>query len=131
MNLHKNLLSEDMQLQSFAVVIGEEPSFFLRYSWQGIKIALKEKYDILFATSTPLTAGIPGIFAKIFRRKPIIFEVRDLWSELPKAMGVITNPIILKMMGCLERLPYKMATACIGLSPGIIEGIKRKEKQKK
>ena len=37
---------------------------FLRYSLLGINIALKEKYDILFATSTPLTAGIPGIFAK-------------------------------------------------------------------
>ena len=104
---------------------------FLRYSWQGIKIALKENYDILFATSTPLTAGIPGIFAKIFRRKPFIFEVRDLWPELPKAMGVIKNPIILKLMDFLETISYKMATACIGLSPGIVDGIRKKTPNKK
>ena len=104
---------------------------FLRYSLQGINIALKENYDILFATSTPLTAGIPGIFAKIFRRKPFIFEVRDLWPELPKAMGVIKNPIILKLMDFLETISYKMATACIGLSPGIVDGIRKKTPNKK
>ena len=104
---------------------------FLRYSWQGIKIALKENYDILFATSTPLTAGIPGIFAKLLRGKPFIFEVRDLWPELPKAMGVITNPFILKLMDFLETISYKSATACIGLSPGIVDGIKKKTPNKK
>ena len=104
---------------------------FLRYSWQGIKIALKENYDILFATSTPLTAGIPGIISKIFKRKPFIFEVRDLWPELPKAMGVITNPFILKLMDYLETISYKSATACIGLSPGIVDGIKKKTPNKK
>ena len=104
---------------------------FLRYSWQGIKIALKENYDILFATSTPLTAGIPGIFAKLLRGKPFIFEVRDLWPELPKAMGVITNPFILKLMDFLETISYKSATACIGLSPGIVDGIKKKTPNKR
>lgn len=99
---------------------------FLQYSWRGIKMALEKDYDILFATSTPLTAGIPGIFAKVFRKKPFIFEVRDLWPELPKAMGVITNPIVLKLMGILETLSYKFSSACIGLSPGIVKGIKKK-----
>ena len=104
---------------------------FLRYSWYGVKIALKEKYDLVFATSTPLTAGIPGIFARLFRNKPFIFEVRDLWPELPKAMGVITNPVILKLMNWLETITYQMATICIGLSPGIVKGIKKKAPSKK
>jgi len=104
---------------------------FLQYSWQGIKIALLEDYDVLFATSTPLTAGIPGIVSKIFRRKTFIFEVRDLWPELPKAMGVITNPLILQIMGLLETISYRMATACIGLSPGIVNAIKKKVNYKR
>ncbi len=104
---------------------------FFRYSLSSIKIALKENYDILFATSTPLTAGIPGVFAKLFRGKTFIFEVRDLWPELPKAMKVITNPIILKLMDWLETIVYKTATACIGLSPGIVDGIKKKTPNKK
>ena len=99
---------------------------FLKYSLAGIMIAFKEDYDLLFATSTPLTAGIPGIVINLFKRKPFIFEVRDLWPELPKAMGVITNPIILKLMDVLETISYKSATSCIALSPGILRGIQKK-----
>ena len=96
---------------------------FLSFAFKSIKVAFTENYDILFATTTPLTAGIPGIFAKWFRRKPFVFEVRDLWPELPKAMGVIKNPIVLWMMSALEWLSYHSADRLIGLSPGIVEGI--------
>mgnify|MGYP000471007533 CR=1 FL=1 len=97
---------------------------FLKFALASIYVALSHKYDLVFATSTPLTAGIPGIFAKIFRRKPFVFEVRDLWPELPREMGVITNPVILKLMSWLEWCSYHSANACIGLSPGIVGGIK-------
>lgn len=96
---------------------------FLKFAFRGVGVALSRDYDLLFATTTPLTAGIPGIFAKLIRRKPFVFEVRDLWPELPRAMGVITNPVVLWAMGVLEWLSYRLADACIGLSPGIVEGI--------
>jgi glycosyltransferase involved in cell wall biosynthesis len=81
---------------------------------------------LLFASSTPLTAGIPGIFASLLRRKPFVFEVRDLWPELPREMGVITNPVILWAMSVLEWLSYHTAKGCVGLSPGIVRGIVRR-----
>ncbi|MFK8985264.1 glycosyltransferase family 4 protein [Acinetobacter seifertii] len=96
---------------------------FLSFAFKSIKVALTEQYDIVFATTTPLTAGIPGIFAKWLRRKPFVFEVRDLWPELPKAMGVIKNPIVLWMMSVLEWTSYHSADRLVGLSPGIVDGI--------
>jgi glycosyltransferase involved in cell wall biosynthesis len=99
---------------------------FWLFAWRSVKLALRLKYDLLFATSTPLTAGIPGIVMKLFRRKPFVFEVRDLWPELPREMGVITNPVVLKGMDILEWLSYHSADACIGLSPGIVRGISRR-----
>ena len=104
---------------------------FFRYSVIGIRIALKYSYDLVFATSTPLTAGIPGIIAKLTRKKPFVFEVRDLWPELPRAMGVVRNPVILKLMDILETVSYKYADRCIALAPGISEGIKSKYPRKK
>ncbi|MGI6385536.1 MAG: glycosyltransferase family 4 protein [Desulfomonilia bacterium] len=101
-------------------------SIFLRYAMCSSAIALRMDYDLLFATSTPLTAGIPGIFARLFRGKPFIFEVRDLWPELPRAMGVVTNPFVLAGMSALEWMSYQAASACIALSPGIQEGIARR-----
>ncbi len=99
---------------------------FLRFALRSIGIALREEYDVVFATSTPLTAGIPGIAARWLRRKPFVFEVRDLWPELPKAMGVITNPVVLTLMSWLEWASYHSAHRLIGLSPGIVEGIVRR-----
>lgn len=99
---------------------------FVRFGLGCVRIALRGKYDLLFATSTPLTAGIPGIVAKIFRKKiPFVFEVRDLWPELPKALG-LKNPLLLAGMSALELASYRAADACIGLSPGICEGIARR-----
>jgi glycosyltransferase involved in cell wall biosynthesis len=99
---------------------------FFKFALKSVGIALTHKYDVVFATTTPLTAGIPGIFARWFRGKPFIFEVRDLWPELPKQMGVIKNPVILGLMSFLEWASYRSANRCIGLSPGIVEGIKKR-----
>ncbi|CAM8625222.1 RfaG Glycosyltransferase [Burkholderiales bacterium] len=99
---------------------------FLQYALRSVKLASTEKYDVLFATTTPLTAGIPGIYARWLRAKPFVFEVRDLWPELPKAMGVIRNPIVLWAMAVLEWASYRSAHRLIGLSPGIVDGIASK-----
>ncbi|MGI9485578.1 MAG: glycosyltransferase family 4 protein [Geminicoccaceae bacterium] len=95
---------------------------FAKYALRGITFALREDYDLIFCTSTPLTAGIPGIAASLCRRKPFVFEVRDLWPELPRALGM-TNPLLLGAMSALEWACYRSARACIGLAPGIVEGI--------
>jgi glycosyltransferase involved in cell wall biosynthesis len=96
---------------------------FLKFALDSISVALREKSDVVFATTTPLTAGIPGIFAHLLRRKPFVFEVRDLWPELPRAMGVISNPTLLWLMSWLEWASYRSADRLIGLSPGIVDGI--------
>jgi glycosyltransferase involved in cell wall biosynthesis len=99
---------------------------FFRFAFRSVLFSFSEEFDILLASSTPLTIGIPGIILKLFKpKKKFIFEVRDLWPELPEAMGVIKNPVILWLMKRLEVSTYKSADACIGLSPGIVEGIAR------
>lgn len=123
---------DGIRILELDLVVSNHDSFckrtgsFLRYAWRSVRIALKEDYDLLFATSTPLTAGIPGIVMKYLRKKKFVFEVRDLWPELPREMGVIRNPVILAAMSFLEWLSYRKADACIGLSPGIVKGIERR-----
>lgn len=99
---------------------------FFSFACRSVGVAMREDYDIVFATTTPLTAGVPGIAARWLLGKPFVFEVRDLWPELPKAMGVITNPAMLLMMSALEWISYRSAHRLIGLSPGIVDGIARR-----
>jgi glycosyltransferase involved in cell wall biosynthesis len=96
---------------------------FLKFALRSVALALREPHDLVFATTTPLTAGIPGMAARWLRGKPFVFEVRDLWPELPRAMGVIRNPVVLWAMGVLEWASYRSAHGLVGLSPGIVEGI--------
>lgn len=99
---------------------------FISFAVRTLRVALSRDYDVVMATSTPLTIAIPAIIAKLVRRRAFVFEVRDLWPELPKAMGVIRNPLVLWLMGVLESTAYRTADGCIGLAPGIVEGILRR-----
>lgn len=99
---------------------------FLLFALRSVGVALTHRYDVLFATTTPLTAAIPGILARWLRRKPFVFEVRDLWPELPKAMGVIKNPVVLWAMGVLEWVAYHSAHRLVALAPGMVEGIAKR-----
>lgn len=96
---------------------------FTKFAFGSVGVALREPADVVFATTTPLTVGVPGVFARWLKRKPFVFEVRDLWPELPRAMGVISNPIVLWLMSALEWVSYRSADRLVGLSPGIVEGI--------
>ena len=102
---------------------------FLRFALRSVRLALELDCDLVFATSTPITAVIPGLAAKWLRGKPFVFEVRDLWPELPRALGM-RNPFILGGMSHLEFLGYRSADACIGLSPGIVEGIRARSDER-
>ena len=96
---------------------------FLYFSLKALAFIIFDKVDLIFATSTPLTISLPAIAARWFRGIPFIFEVRDLWPELPVAMGIIRNPILIKILSILEWISYKSSISCIGLAPGICEGI--------
>ena len=96
---------------------------FLRFAIAAAFKAASLKGDIIFATSTPLTIALPALYARWRLRCPMVFEVRDLWPEAPRQLGVLTNPLLLYLAKRLEHTAYRKAAHIIGLSPGICEGI--------
>lgn len=81
--------------------------------------------DIVFATSTPLTIALPAIYAANRQNTPMVFEVRDLWPELPIAAGALKGSLLIFVARWLERFAYKNAKQIVALSPGMKEGILR------
>ena len=96
---------------------------FFQFLWFSILKLLSLKGDLVLATSTPLTIGIPALIKKWLHKTPFIFETRDIWPEAVIAIGAIKNKIIKKILYFLEHLIYKNAAAIVPLSVDMKESI--------
>lgn len=97
---------------------------FTRFMYLSYREAKKIKEaDGVFATSTPLTVGITALALKYFRRLSYVFEVRDLWPEVPIQMGALRNPLLKWVSRKLEKIIYKKANHIIALAPGMLNGV--------
>jgi glycosyltransferase involved in cell wall biosynthesis len=79
--------------------------------------------DVVFATSTPLTIAIPGLYAARRLGVPFVFEVRDLWPTVPIALGALRSPLAIAAARRLERLAYRRSARVVALSPEMRAGI--------
>ncbi len=82
--------------------------------------------DLFYISSTPLTTGLIGLWAKRKFAIPYIFEVRDIWPEAPIQVGAIKNPLIKAYLRKKEEKIYRNAIKLVGLSPGIVTHLKAK-----
>lgn len=92
---------------------------FLRFmAWATARTLLSRNVDVVFATSTPLSVGIPALCAWWLRRRPFVFEVRDLWPDLPIAFGAVRAKPWIALLRALERWIYNGARGIVALAPG-------------
>lgn len=97
---------------------------FASFVWKSTQYARKlDRHDVVVATSAPLTIAIPGIIAARSHRTRLVFEVRDLWPEVPIAMGAIPTPPLRWLAAGLEKLVYRSSHHVVALSPGMAEGV--------
>lgn len=82
--------------------------------------------DIVLATSTPLSIGYPALVMHRKKKKPYVFEVRDVWPGVPIAMGYFKNKFAQKVLYGFEKHIYKKASAIVPLSTGMDENIKQR-----
>jgi glycosyltransferase involved in cell wall biosynthesis len=96
---------------------------FFRFAFFASRKAASLKGDLVYATSTPLTIAIPAVYASIQQKIPMVFEIRDLWPELPIAVGALKNPLLIQWARYLEKWAYDHSKRIVALSPGMKEGI--------
>lgn len=110
------------QSMSFPRRIRSFIQFALLASW----VCMRQKADVVYASSGPLTIAIPGIAASLWQRIPMVFEVRDLWPEIPIAVGALKNPAARWLARALEWIAYHWARHVVALSPGMAAGVQRR-----
>jgi len=96
---------------------------FFRFAYYAAKKLVELNGDVVFATSTPLTIALPAVIASRSLHIPMVFEVRDLWPEVPISLGVLRNPVAKWLARRLERFAYNRSAHIIALSPDMKVGI--------
>jgi glycosyltransferase involved in cell wall biosynthesis len=99
---------------------------FARFAAGAARVAGGIPHDVVFASSTPLTVAIPGIYASRRRRTPMVFEVRDVWPEVPIAMGALRSPVTRRAATWLEARAYRHSSEVVALSPAMADSIRRR-----
>lgn len=94
--------------------------FMLHATTEGLK---HRDVDLVIASSTPLTVGYPALRIKRTLKIPYVFEVRDLWPEVPIQMGALKNPLLQRLAKWFEKKIYLNANHVVALSPGMQDGI--------
>lgn len=119
-----NIISLNIKYSQYMGVLARLQSF-VSFMLKSTSIALREKnIDLVIATSTPLTVGFPALVLKKMKGIPYIFEVRDLWPEVPIQMGALNNKLVIKLARWFEKSIYRNASHIIALSPGMKQGVK-------
>jgi glycosyltransferase involved in cell wall biosynthesis len=80
--------------------------------------------DVVFATSPPLTVGLPGWLLSVWKRAAFVFEVRDLWPETAVTIGLLRNRLVIHLATAFEELFYRRAARIICLTRGILERLR-------
>lgn len=99
---------------------------FLKFMFFASVKALQIKCDCVLATSTPLTIAVPALLVKWFKHIPFIFEVRDVWPDVPIKMGFIKNKWAIKFLYWFEKLVYRNSFAIVPLSIGMYKSIQER-----
>ncbi|MBC5635717.1 glycosyltransferase family 4 protein [Ornithinibacillus sp. BX22] len=94
----------------------------------GYIIKNKGEFSKIIVTSPPIFIGIVGLFAKKYYNAKLILDIRDLWPESLKGVGVFNNPIIIRLFRVIERVMYSRANEIIVNSKGFIPYISSKLK---
>ncbi len=95
-------------------------SFMLTSFWAGLHV---RNVDLVWGTSPPIFQGLTALVLARLKDVPFLFEVRDLWPAFAVQVGVLRNPLLIRLSEWLERFLYRNADQLMVNSPGFSEHV--------
>jgi len=89
-------------------------SFMVASAWAGLRAG---PIDVVMGTSPPIFQAVSAWLVAALRRRPFLLEIRDLWPEFAIDMGVLSNPLLIRLSRRLESFLYARATHIMVNSP--------------
>ena len=92
---------------------------YMSYAISAFIAGLFIKTDLIVATSPQLFTTVGGCALAKVKRKPWIFELRDLWPEGIKDHGAIKQSFLLNFLTKMELCLYRNATHIVTVTKGL------------
>jgi colanic acid biosynthesis glycosyl transferase WcaI len=88
--------------------------------------AIFHRCDLLLCISPPLTLGLIATILSLLRRKPLWLYVMDIQPDAAVELGMIRNPVVIRLLSRMEKLIYWRSSKILLLSEGMVRNLKMK-----
>lgn len=90
---------------------------YMSFALTGFLAGIFQKADIVLTTSPQFFTNFAGYGLSLFRRKPWVFELRDLWPESIRTVGAMKESKILDLFEKIELKFYRRADRIVAVTP--------------
>jgi glycosyltransferase involved in cell wall biosynthesis len=90
---------------------------YLSYMLAAVVAALfVRRFDVVVATSPQFFTAAAGWLVGALRRRPFVFELRDIWPESIKAVGAMGDSAAIRWLERLEMFLYRRAARIVSVT---------------
>jgi glycosyltransferase involved in cell wall biosynthesis len=79
------------------------------------------KTDVIFVQSPPLLIGLATLMFSRLKGAPFVFNVSDIWPQSAIELGMLRNPIAIRVAEMFERHLYRRASRITVPVPGMVD----------
>lgn len=92
----------------------------------GIAALFQERPDVVVATSPQFFTSVAGWAVAALRRRPFVFELRDLWPDSIQAVGAMRPSMALRALEKLELFLYRRASRVVSVTRSFRDNLGRR-----
>ena len=74
--------------------------------------------DVIYAYHPPLSVGITASLIRMLRRRPVVYDIQDMWPDTLRATGMLNSKSALGMVSAVCNWVYRNVDRIVVLSPG-------------
>ena len=87
---------------------------------------VQRRPDVIVGTSPQFFTNCAAWMLSVFRWRPFVFELRDLWPESIKTVGAMEDSSALRLMERLELFLYRRAAAVVAVTESFRRNLARR-----
>ena len=85
-----------------------------------------ERPDVVVITSPQFFTAVAGYVVSVLRRRPFVFELRDIWPESIRSVGAMNHGLFIAVMEKLELFLYRRARLIVSVTDSFVEDLSRR-----